>query len=145
MKSCIFFGHRDFDYNKYENLIVNEIKKLIENEVKTFYSGGRGNFDKICERCVSKLKESQKDIKLIKVLSYMPKNITQLEKCYDESIYLLEEKKPFKFAIFYTNRKAVDLCDVVFVGIDNRKYGGAYSALKYAKSKKKKIINIIDM
>ncbi len=144
MKSCVFFGHRDYDYTNHKDLIIKTIEELFNKHgVTTFYCGGRGDFDYLCEKCVSKVKMLN-NITFVKFLSYYPKNKDYKNNFYDETMYLLEEKVPAKFAIYYTNRKIIDMCDYIVVGI-KRKYGGAYSAFKYAKSRNKTIINVLDM
>jgi len=53
MLKCGFIGHRDsFGI---EDKVYSEIRKLMESGIREFYSGGMGNFDKICERAVKEL------------------------------------------------------------------------------------------
>lgn len=53
MKRCVFIGHRD--YIAIENDVYLAIKKLIDKGVSEFYSGGMGNFDKLCEKAAKQL------------------------------------------------------------------------------------------
>ena len=59
MKSCAFFGHRDFCYGEYKEEIEKILTELIEKEnVMQFYCGGRGDFDRICAEIVFNLKKA---------------------------------------------------------------------------------------
>lgn len=44
---CTFIGHRDVI--GIEKEIYRKVKNLICNGITDFYSGGMGNFDKMCE------------------------------------------------------------------------------------------------
>lgn len=52
MKKCCFIGHRDSV--GLENEIYTKITALAELGITEFYSGGMGNFDKMCESAVKK-------------------------------------------------------------------------------------------
>lgn len=52
---CCFVGHRDIFGAK--DLVYAEVRRLMEFGVTEFYSGGMGNFDKICEEAVRDLEE----------------------------------------------------------------------------------------
>ena len=72
MKTCVFFGHRNFDYEPYREKIEQIVVDLIENEgVTDFYNGGRGRFDSICTEIVQKLKIRYPQICNILILSYI--------------------------------------------------------------------------
>ena len=133
MASCAFFGHRSYDYSTYKEQIKKVVIDLIENKgVTEFYSGCRGDFDKICADIVCELKERNARIKLLLVLAYHPDKYFVLSDRFDGSVYLLEERVPSKFAISRTNRKLVELADFVISGA-HFAYGGAYDACRYAK------------
>ena len=70
-KTCCFFGHRKIDeteelknnlYEIIENLIVNE-------KVDTFFFGSKSQFDDLCHKIVTELKEKYPHIKRIYVRS----------------------------------------------------------------------------
>ena len=69
--TCCFFGHRKID--KMPELIerlTKEIEVLItEKEVSTFYFGSKSEFDDLCHKTVTKLKEKYPYIKRIYVRS----------------------------------------------------------------------------
>lgn len=141
MKSCAFFGHRDWGQAEEKEKIRNSIVDLIENYgVFQFYSGGRGNFDNLCSQIVYELKKDYPQIKNTLVLSYMPKEYNLPNK-YDDSVYFLEKQVPPKYAIVKTNQIMADKADYLIVGLQ-RSQGGAYLAYEYAKRKGKMIIQI---
>lgn len=143
MRSCAFFGHRDYDYREQEEMIRGIIIELIERySVTQFYAGGRGKFDHTCARIVHNLKEKYPHITLTKVLSYIP---TEKEKYtgtnYDGSVYLLERYVPKKYAIIETNKALVDKVDFIISGVDHD-WGGAAKAVEYAYAKKKAVLEV---
>lgn len=73
-KTCCFFGHRKIVIS--EHLIEslrNEIEKIIcENKVNMFLFGSRSEFDELCHKVVSELKEKYSDIVRIYVRAEYP-------------------------------------------------------------------------
>ena len=144
MKSCAFFGHGDLNYREHQKEIENSIVDLIENyQVGQFYTGGRGAFDNFCAQQVARLKGKYPHIKNTLVLSYRPKNGWILSKIYDDSIYLLEENVPPKYAISRTNKILVEKVDFVITAVW-KSWGGARVAHDYAERRGKIFKNIFD-
>lgn len=115
---------------------------LIEREgITQFYSGNRGNFDRICSNLVHELKATHPHIRNTLVLSYRPTKDSTLPTCYDDSVYLLERAVPGAYAILETNKKLVELADVIVSGV-KYDFGGAYKAYDYARRRKKMVITI---
>ena len=144
MKSCVFFGHRAYPYEKERELIENSIVDLVENYgVGQFYSGGRGDFDNLCAQLVYELKKKYPHIKNTLFLSYMPQGAEGccLPKRYDDTVYLLEKRTPPRYAIVKTNEAVVKLADFVLSGVYYSR-GGAYQACEYARRRKKTIIQL---
>ena len=143
MKSCAFFGHRDYDYREQETFIRAVIVTLIEHySVTQFYAGGRGKFDYTCAHIIHNLKSDYSNIKLTQVLSYMPKQGEKYSsEYYDDTIYVLERNVPKKYAIIETNKAIVDKVDFVISGVDHD-WGGAAKAVEYAYKKGKAVIEI---
>ena len=147
-KICMFCGHRDIiNKAEIEYKVTEIIKDLIENKsVNIFYTGGMGDFDNICSKCVRKFKEKYSNIKLCLIIPYMTKDILRNGKYY-YSLYdeIIEPDMGDIFpkgAIAKRNRWMVDKSDymVVYVKSD---YGGAYNTMKYAlKNNRAMIINI---
>ena len=143
MKSCVFFGHRDYyNYSQYKNELKIVLRMLIKKyNVTRFYAGGRGAFDQFCSSTVHELKKEFPDIEMCLFLSYLPvkKENFLLPANYDSSVYALEKPTPPKFAILKTNEKMIDECNFVLSGVCYS-WGGAYTAISYAKRKKRPII-----
>lgn len=134
MKKCGFIGHRDAC--DIENKIFEEIKAIIEtNDKCVFYSGGMGNFDKMCEIAVKKLNGK---------IVYIPYNIKQIksnDKIWYDGIVCPFENKPYsKYDIPNRNKWLVDNCDILLCFV--HKKGGAKNTFDYAISKHKHMINI---
>ncbi|MBQ3416954.1 MAG: DUF1273 domain-containing protein [Ruminococcus sp.] len=143
IKACCGFGYREV----YENITEQLDKAVLEAAEQgciIFYTGAMGRFDSLFSSSVRKAKRSYPNIKLICVKPYMTKEINEngeyLYTLYDDIIIPTElaDIHP-KSAIPKRNRLLVDWSDVV-IGYIKRQYGGAYTALKYASSKKKEVI-----
>ena len=115
-----------------------------------FYLGGYGDFDHICASICRELKKDFSNIELVYVTPYI--DVSRQAKMkrmiddglYDSSVYPPIERAPLKFSITKRNEWMMSEADVVIAYV-NRNYGGAYTALKAAMLKKKKIINIPDL
>ena len=143
LKACCAFGHREV----YENITAQLDKAVLEAAAQgcvIFYTGAMGQFDSLFASAVRKAKRSYPNIKLICVKPYMTKEIKEsgdyLYSLYDDIIIPTElaDIHP-KSAIPKRNRLLVDWSDIV-IGYIKRQYGGAYTALKYARSQKKDVI-----
>ena len=70
-KTCCFFGHRKLDETEeLKNKLSEIIENLIVNEkVDTFFFGSKSQFDNLCHKIVTELKEKYPHIKRIYVRS----------------------------------------------------------------------------
>ena len=70
-KSCCFFGHRRIDETEeLKNRLCGIVENLIVNEkVDTFFFGSKSQFDDLCHKIVTELKEKYPHIKRIYVRS----------------------------------------------------------------------------
>ena len=148
MSTCCFLGHAfscSYSSAEYKANLTNVIENLIVNKnVDTFYCGRRGEFDLLCWSITCELIKKYPQVHLYHVLSYMPTGTDERSteaKLRDEiqTVYLLEERVPPRYAIIRTNECMVDLSDFIITGVDHT-YGGANMALEYAERKHKKII-----
>ena len=148
MATCCFLGHSNYcSYSsaEYKAKLTDVIENLIVNHAAdTFYCGRRGDFDLLCWRITSELINKYPQVKIYHVLSYIPTDTDERStetKLRDEiqTVYLLEEYVPPKYAIARTNQCMVDLSDYIVTGVDHT-YGGANAALEYAEKRQKKII-----
>ena len=118
--------------------------------IRNRFVGGMGKFDNLCAAAVRLLKRQyrEKEISLILVLPYLQKRIN-VNSAYYESMFDLVlipsilEGVHYKHAIVLRNRWMVEQADYVIAMVE-RKEGGAYATLQYAKKKKKKIINLAE-
>lgn len=142
-KICTFFGHRDVD-SAIEPFLERAIRQLIEKEnVRIFWIGGYGCFDK-CAACIlRRLKREYPYIRTILIIAY-PQQLHKYESIlpFDGFDYPPEaESAPYKFAISGRNRYMAKNADFIIAYVD-REYGGAYTALKIAQNNNKIIINL---
>lgn len=70
IESISVFGHRNIDITKeLEDRLIATFEDLIKQGCKYFYFGGLGDFDDLCYRVVSKLKNTYSHIQRIFCLS----------------------------------------------------------------------------
>lgn len=164
--TCCFFGHRKIDeteelknnlYEIIENLIVNE-------KVDTFFFGSKSQFDDLCHKVVSELKEKYSHIKRI----YVRSAFQHIPDWYEESLlnhyegtYFPEHmEKAGRASYVERNQEMINKSNFCVVYYDEnylpprRKNGkrdlfdyqpksGTAVAYDYAVKKKKKIINLV--
>lgn len=72
--TCCFFGHRKIvETDELKSKVYNEIEKLIVSKnVKVFLFGSNSEFDYLCHKIVTKLKEKYPHIKRIYVRAEFP-------------------------------------------------------------------------
>lgn len=164
-KACCFFGHRKI--NKTEELkreLYKTISDLIEKEkVDSFLFGSKSEFDALCLKVVTELKEIYTHIKRIYVRSAFPDISDSYEKylleSYDETCFPEKIRNAGKAAYAERNQKMIDnskFC-IVYYNKDyippKRKSGkgeftdyqpnsGTAIAYKYAVKKERLIKNL---
>ena len=139
MKSCFFIGHREANEGLLPRL-ESEIDRLIRSEnVRYFYVGGYGGFDRIVATAVKRAKQKYPDITLMLVLPYHPaERPIETPPGYDGTYYPEGlEKTPRPFAIAKTNGIMVDTCDWLVCYV---RHGASNSGniLEYAQRREKK-------
>lgn len=148
---CTFAGHRDICAT--EKLISNlkeHIEILITKEnVSEFLVGNYGGFDHISAKTVHELQKLYPHIKLILVIPYLTKVITEYKEQFYEkydSIVLADipSSTPKNLRIIKSNQYMVDKSDFLICFI-NHSRGGASQTLNYAKKKGIKVINIAEV
>ena len=140
------FGHREFDGHRVlDNKLFSILKDLIR--IKPFveiYIGRNGEFDVYAASVVRRVRKDtgKSNSEFICVLPYDNKDAEFYEAYYDKVLIpeCLEKIHP-KSAITKRNRWIVERADLVICYVEREK-GGAYAALKYAKSLGKKTINL---
>lgn len=145
MRIC-FLGHRNFQASReMENKLISIIEEYTDGCDHEFFFGGYGAFDDFAFRCAKKTRSVNR-ARMIYVTpyiteSYLKNQMEYHQNKYDEIIYPEIENTPLRFAISTRNKWMAKESDVVICYI-NHAFGGAYDAVKYAKSKEKVIINI---
>ena len=148
-KICSFFGHRDIEITDalYEKAF-DEIIRALDAGCCVFYFGGYGAFDKLCYSIVTKIKEENpaRQIKRIYCVSqerYLHKNTRYCNRDdYEECIYLMPKFDGWYKSIYFRNCAMIDRSDFIIFYAEKSEGSGAYKAYKYARMKKKSIVNI---
>ena len=112
-KSCFFIGHRDADERLLPRLEL-VIERLIREEnVRYFYVGGYGGFDRVAAAAVRRMKQKHPDITLMLVLPYHPaERPTEAPEGFDGTYHPEGlERTPRRYSIVRANRIMVDSCD----------------------------------
>ena len=112
-KSCFFIGHREADERLLPRLEL-EIERLIQEEnVRYFYVGGYGGFDRIAASVVKRAKQKCPDITLMLVLPYHPAERAVPTSDGFDGTYHPEglENTPRRYAIVRANQIMVNTCD----------------------------------
>lgn len=150
IKICSFFGHRDVEIT--ENLYATtaaEIKKSVEFGCRIFYFGGYGDFDELCYKIVTQIKEEQPNLEIKRIYcvaqeKYLWKKVRYFNaEDYDEVIYLQPSFEGWYKSIYFRNCAMIDKSDYVIFYAEDKENSGAFKAFKYAKKKKgKEIVNL---
>ena len=146
-KSCFFIGHREADEQLLPRLEL-EIERLIAVEnVRYFYVGGYGGFDRIAASAVKHVKQKYPDITLMLVLPYHPADHpTETPNGFDGTYYPDGlENTPKRYAIMRTNKIMVDTCNYLVCYV-NHGASNSRKLLEYAKQREiKGLIRIINI
>ena len=166
-KTCCFFGHRKITEADSLKIKVYEVIEnlILHNNVDTFLMGSKSEFDRLCRKVVSELKEKYPLIKRIYIRAEYP-DISDdyerylLENC--EATYYPERARNAGKAVYVErNCEMIDksnYCIVYFKDsylpprrknsrrdlFDYQPKSGTGIAYKYAVQKKKEIINVAD-
>ena len=147
MKICCFAGHSMiYSEEILKQKLRTEIINLIEKEnVTTFYSGGKGDFDWLCAKTIDELRTNYPFINSYWVLAYMPKEkdeyLDSMARIFDDTVYPDIESVPKRFAIIKRNEWMVNNSDFLIAYVN--RLGGAHKTLEYAQKKKHiAVINI---
>ena len=142
-----FCGHALFSKSEEcEHELLSFLEKIVGDEPADMYLGGYGAFDIFSYECCKKYKKTHPNVSLIFVTPYVIMNNSEERlyfngRKYDCILYPELEGRPLKYAISYRNRYMVDVADYVIAYIDHD-WGGAYQTYKYAKRKKKPLLNL---
>lgn len=156
MVAC-FIGHRTITVtNELCERIRTTVLALIDNQgADTFLFGSRSQFDELCLKIVTEIKEIRPNIRRIYVRAEYPYISADYEKYlltfYDET-YMPESIIHAGKAIYIErNRHMIDSSDICLFYFNkaicktnnDRKVSGTKKAVNYAKTSRKQTINII--
>ena len=138
-------GHRDVLDPTVEERAEKEIISLVEQGFTIFYSGGMGEFNKICECIVRKIKRKNDQVKLCLILPYIKSSVNHTpayyNALYDEIIVPDLGNPHYKRAVTERNRWIVKNSDVVLAYVF-RNCGGAWTMLNFAEKSGVECINV---
>ena len=151
MKICSFFGHRNVET---DGTLYSKTKKSISEALalgcRIFYFGGYGEFDRLCYKIVTEIKEKTQEFEIFRIFC-VPQERDLRKKSrhfnpedYERVIYLEPSFAGWYKSIYFRNCAMIDKSDVVIFYAESREESGAYKAYKYAKSKRKTIFNLYE-
>lgn len=110
MYACSFFGHKDCT-EKISEKLYNQIESLIvKNDVTKFYVPTQMNFDVLAYKLLLKLKEKYPNIKVYRVLDYMPEFGEKIpDSVVPDGIEFVQPR----FAVLWRNRWMLNKSDYV--------------------------------
>ena len=123
-KACCFFGHRKIDETpELIERLTREIETLItEKEVSIFYFGSKSEFDDLCHKTVTELKEKYPHIKRVYVRSAF-QHISDwyedsLLKHYEDTYFPEHMEKAGRASYVERNQEMIDKSDFCIVYYD---------------------------
>ncbi len=143
-KTGTFLGNSEIiETDALKSKIRQAIIDLIKNKgVATFYVGIKGQFETLCHRIVSEIKQSHPDIQIILIIAY----VKDLEKCryaFDDFYFPVLCEFGYKgWSIAKRNEWLINEADYIISY--NRYQGRAYNYCQKARRKKKDVIEISD-
>ena len=148
-KICFFIGHRESDERLIPDLQA-VVERLVTTEnVRYFYVGGYGGFDRITTTVLKTAKKQHPNIVLMRVLAYHPsERPVDLPDGFDGTYYPEGlERVPKRLKIVQANRLLVDESDWLVCCV---RHGASNSRklLEYARKRESKgflrILNIAE-
>ncbi len=141
--NCTFFGHKEV-FDEITPIIFSVLIDLIENrDVKLFFVGNQGNFDRIVLSVLKELKTKYSQIDYFVVLAYLPSKEKEFDNVdYNKTLYPDGlEYAPFKYAICNRNKWMINNSDYVVTYVRHC-FGGASKFKELAQKKGKTVIEI---
>ena len=153
--TCCFFGHRTInETDELRERITEAVERLITDEkVDTFLFGSKSQFDALCLKTVTELKEKYPHVKRIYVRAEFPyiddDYLSYLLKFYDETYYPEKLHGAGRAVYVKRNYEMIDSSKycVVYYHEPNApatRKSGAKIALDYAQKKWREIITFPD-
>lgn len=139
MKSCFFIGHRNAPESVLGYLTQAIEMLILEENVRCFYVGAYGSFDRLAALAVRRLKRVYPQIILMLVIPYHPsERPVVLCDGFDGSYYPEGlESTPRRYAIVRANKAMVDIADWL-IAYACHPASNARNVLEYAQRREKK-------
>ena len=140
--TCCIIGHSKLHGADLESNVFSVLEDLIQLGVTHFLNGGMGEFDWLCARQLSVLKEIYKEIESCLVIPYL--NFQSYDPVlYDTVLFPALENCYYKKAIIQRNRYMVDSAAHAVCYV-KAPFGGAAATLAYAKKQQILLHPILD-
>ena len=150
-KTCCIFGHRMVEETEAlkKDLLLTVERLIVDCGVDTFLFGSRSEFDSLCLRLVTELKEKHPHIKRVYVRAEYPiigeAYEAQLLRRYDETYYPEKLLRAGRAVYVERNREMIRKSRYCIVYYDDEKAAsikksGTKRALSYAEQQKKEIL-----
>ena len=146
-KSCFFMGHREADERLLPRLELVIDRLIVEENVRYFYVGGYGGFDRIAAAAVKRAKQKHPDTTLMLVLPYHPAERAVPTPDGFDGTYHPEglENAPRRYAIVRTNQIMVNTCDWLVCYV-RHSASNSWNLLEYARRREEKgLIQVINI
>ena len=146
-KSCFFIGHREADERLLPRLELTIERLIAEENVRYFYVGGYGGFDRIAAAAVKRAKQKYPDITLMLVLPYHPAERPTEAPAGFDGTYHPEglENTPRRYAIVRTNQIMVDTSNWLVCYVQHGA-SNSRNLLEYAQRREEKgLIQVINI
>ena len=143
-----FIGHRKIFAKDIEARLLSAIQTEIERGCTAFTMGMHGEFDRLALSACRSLRRAHKELEIevvITSLNAIKKDSEFAAAPYADikTVMFDIENAHYKQRITLSNRQMIDGCDTLICYVDERVYrSGAKTAMRYAKKKGLKIINL---
>lgn len=152
--TCCFFGHRETQETPFlADFLTKTIRHLItERGVNVFLFGSKSNFDALCLKVVSSLKEQYPQISRIYVRSHFPEIDRRYEdyllNFYDNTYFPQKIRSAGRFSYVERNREMINSSKYCVIYYDETRFlasssrkSGTHLAYEYALQKKLHVTN----
>ena len=150
-KICSFFGAEalPYLYDGFNLQVCSAIMGSFEDGCHTFYFGGQGEFEAICHRIVTAIKEGHAPyISVDRIFCVKEEEQLQAQRRdsvperYEDVVYLSPSPTQKQNSSYARNCAMIDASDTVIFCVEEKGNSSASRAYKYAQMKGKKIVNL---
>lgn len=149
-QSCCFIGHRKIENKQYiyEKLKLCIQDLILKSNITTFLFGSRSEFNDLCRKAVTELKEIYPHITRVYVRAeyefVSDDYLNYLLSFYEETYYAEKSRNASRLVYIKRNEELIDSSNIcVFYYKSSAGRGGTAMAFDYAQKRKKKIIEIV--